>query len=312
MTSRAIAVLALLAVVSITFAQADTDAVMRDLRSRDAGVRNAASEKAVEIGAPMVTPLLALYGVGTSLAESVAEKTLMKIVAKASAPGSEQLGAAVAAALGKGIESGATGLVRCEACKLAGMLGMDECVPPLRLAIGDDVTYAAALSALTQIPGHVAALGLVRSARNVPEARRPEVVRAVGARRDAFTAWVLIHPGTTRMGPAAVYEALGMIAHPTSAPTLAAGALSDDVGIRKAAVHALISLADAEQQSGGAFARRCYRRALDYATNDAQRSAALIGLAETDPTSRVKWLTMGLDNPHSRRLCEPLLGADTP
>ena len=91
---------------------------------------------------------------------------------------------------------------------------------------------------------------------------------------------------------------------------LAEAALSDDPAVREAAVDALIALADAEQQSGGSFARRCYRRALDYAATPAQRTAALVGLSETDPTSRVKWLTEGLEEDHSRRVCEPLLGAD--
>jgi hypothetical protein len=36
----------------------------------------------------------------------------------------------------------------------------------------------------------------------------------------------------------------------------------------------------------------------------------LLGLAETDPTNRVKWLTEGLEHDHSRRACEALLGRE--
>lgn len=75
----------------------------------------------------------------------------------------------------------------------------------------------------------------------------------------------------------------------------------DDGAVRSSAVGALLAVADAEQQSGGPFARRCYRRAYDYAATDAQRTGALLGLAETDPFNRVRWLTEGLEHDRSRR-----------
>jgi HEAT repeat protein len=110
-----------------------------------------------------------------------------------------------------------------------------------------------------------------------------------------------VRTGEATHKPAAL-DALGMVADPASAPVLAEAAGHPDENVRSAAVAALIALADAEQQRGGDLARRCYRRAYDCAVTPAQRTAALMGLAETDPSQRVQWLLKGLAEDHSRRL----------
>jgi hypothetical protein len=138
-----------------------------------------------------------------------------------------------------------------------------------------------------------------------PEGPQDTVVlllRAVGERRDANAVPLLL--AFVGSGPVerrtAALDAFGAIGDIRAAVALADATGNSDEAVRSAAVGALIALADAEQQRGGSLARRCYRRAYDHAVTPAQKTAALMGLADTDSSMRVQWLLRGMGEAHTR------------
>ena len=312
MMSRIVIALLLIGLAAGAFAQENVATVMEQLRSEDAATRKAAGEKATQIGAPMVAPLLEMYAEGTSLAESVAEGVLRDIVARATEPG-EQTQAAVALALGQVAEDPARpSAARVLAARLLGLVEGRSVTAALGSSLSDPITHEAACNALQRMPGRAATEMLANSLWTVPEEYRVALIRSLAARRSPYGLYTLMWVARRGRGPlrTAAIDGLGGYDEPRVLLLLAELATDDNEAVRSSAVGALLAVADSEQQSGGPFARRCYRRAYDYAVTDAQRTGALLGLAETDPSNRVKWLTEGLEHEHSRRACEALLGRD--
>ena len=295
-------------------AQTDVDRVMEGLRSPDAAVRRAAAQEAVGLGAPMTGPLLGLHAEGTSRAESTAERALHAIVAEATRPGNEETRRSVATALSAGALQSSSERARSLAASLLGVIGGQAAAFHLvHLLVAQDAgAPEAALTALERMPGPQGTMALLGAMKwGVPPGMEPRLLLALGARRDAQALGVLMEQAQAAgwTSRSAALTALGMLADPRAAAVLAEGAALPDEGTRKAAVGALIALADAQQQSDGPLARRCYRRACDYAVTPAQKTAALLGLSQTDPANRVTWLLRGLGEEHARGTTWPMLMA---
>ncbi|MGQ9730836.1 MAG: HEAT repeat domain-containing protein [Candidatus Zipacnadales bacterium] len=297
--------------------QGDVNAVVDGLRSGDSVVRQAAMEKAAAIGAPMVEPLCDLMAEGTTFAQSVAEKTLYGVIAAVSQPGREAEKAALVEALGQRSKSISPDAVRVMATTLLGVLGGERAVSLLGNALVDPVTHEAARAGLERMPCPAATQVLLARWRQAPLDKQPACLLSLGMRQDPAALPMLLaylghNPDGFVSDPCylAGIEALGMIGGTKAAVQLAELVTGANSTVRQCAVSGLITIADREQQCGGPLAHRCYRRAYDYAVTDAQRTAALLGLADTDPANRVKWLLKGAQSGHAWRSCEPLLIAE--
>jgi len=299
---------AVLCAAAVSFAQTP-EAVVEGLVSDDAATRQAAEASAVKLGAPMMKPLCDLMAAGDTKSVTVAERALVAVAAAASAPGA---GEATARALAAEVRGERPAQVRRHVLYLLSPLGGREAVWALYRALADPETTDAALASLQRHPRNDVArhLGVLVSAppprlAGLPAAFPPEKTDAVlhalgGMRNPEATRFLIAYLGTRGALRAAALDALGMIADPKAVVTLAEAAGDPDDAVRNAAVGALIALADAEQQRGGDLARRCYRRAYDHAATPAQRTAALMGLADTDPATRVQWLLRGMGEEHTR------------
>jgi hypothetical protein len=304
-------VIAVLAGVGLASAQppagpSTPEAIVYALLSRDPVTRKAAEAAAVQTGAPMVEPLCRLMSADSSRRISVAEKVLFAIAAEASRPDGEARRVAVAKALAGEARNAASDRARAYATQLLGICGGDEVMPALKAALNDPATSGAAVAALQRLPAHTRAsevLGWVIVGRLLsPGDPDPALLSALGARRDAAWQHVLEPAAYSREVATAVaaLDALGSTGDPRVAPAVAEVLSHRQGEVQAAACRAMIALADAEQQRGGPFARRCYRKACDYAVTPAQKTAALMGLADTDPSMRVQWLLKGMGEAHTR------------
>jgi hypothetical protein len=294
------------------FAQAPADdpqALVQGLMSDDAATRVAAEAAAVKLGAPMVGPLCDLMAAGDTRSVTVAERALFAIAAAATRSGSAaergpMVDALYAASMGDGADR-----ARVSATALLGIVGGAAAATVLGSALTDPVTHEASRTALERMEHPEATRVLCAHWQDAPVDKQPACLLSIGARRDpAALDMLLAHVKHSPDGYVfglyylAGIDALGMIGGGRAAVRLSEVATETGSSAQERAVGALIALADAEQQRGGDLARRCYRRAYDYAVTPAQKTAALMGLADTDPSMRIQWLLKGLGEAHSRRL----------
>lgn len=288
------------------------EAVVQALMSDDAATHATGEAAAVKLGAPMVRPLCDLMAQGSTKAITVAERALFAIAAAVSASDATAMRDPVVEALAAEIRAKRPAAVRNQAAHLLGLFGTKQATEALFEALADTDTFGAALVALQRQPSTevvralaVLATGAHPTERHLPRSLAPDrtdaLLRAVGAMRNRqATPYLVAYLQTPGARKPAALDALAMIADPKAATALAEAARDPAEAVRRAAVAALIALADAEQQRGGELARRCYRRAYDYAVTPAQKTAALLGLANTDPAMRAEWLLRGMADEHTR------------
>jgi len=310
---------AVLCTAAVSSAQTP-EAIVQGLMSDDAATRQAAEATCVTLGAPMVKPLCDLMAAGDTKSVTVAERALFAVAAEASAPGADE---ATARALAAEVRGERPARVRRHVVYLLSPLAGREALWALYRALADPETTDAALASLQRQPRNDVArhLGILLVSppprlaglpAAFPAQSTDAVLQALGGMRNPeATRFLVAYLGARGAHRAVALDALGKTADPRAAAVLAEAASDPDEAIRSAAVGALIALADAEQQRGGELARRCYRRAYDHAVTPAQKTAALMGLTDTDPSMRIQWLLKGMGEEHARPVAyAELLNAD--
>lgn len=288
--------------------------VLTGLRSDDRMIRDLAKAASVSLGAPMVAPLLDLMSEGRSKPVSTAEEVLFAVVADASVPGDEDRRRAVAGVLGEQVTAAVSDRARAYAARMLGLVGGGEtAIAELVSALGDAATRDPARGALERMPGEEATRALLAALPRVATEARPDIVHSLGVRRDPAALGTLKEIAAGPDGPdrIAAVEALGRIGHFAAAQAIVGAASGGPEPLRAAATDAMLALGDAQRERGGPFALRCYRWVWDHAVRPAQKTAALLGLVETDAAGRVDWLLAGLAADHSRPIAHARL-AETP
>jgi len=303
-------VLVLAGVSSCVSAQATPDSVLAGLKSGDAGVRRAAQDEAVKLGAPVIAPLCALIAENTPMGISVAEKTLSAIVAQATAPGNDATRKAVSATLAEQSKSAPSDRARVAAVQCLGLVGGAEAIGPLSAALRDRVTFEAAREALMRVPGTEATRALIAALAGVPAEEQPAIALALGIRRDPTAVKPLL--GLLKRADGAVrtatLAALGQIGDVSAAKALLAVAAQASDADRPTAVATVLTLADNARVASPKRAFALHKCALDKGATVAQRRAGLIGLTAAGDAGSVKVLLTRLADPELGPTVVVLLG----
>ncbi|MBM3473404.1 MAG: HEAT repeat domain-containing protein [Armatimonadetes bacterium] len=284
MRTTRLAVIMLCGLASGLLAQADSpEAVVQALMSDDAATRKAAEADAVRLGAPMVAPLCDLMAKGDSKSVTVAEKALFAIVADASRPGMEPLRQAMSRTLAEQVATARSDRARSQATLLLGVCGRSEALPALAKALTEPGTFDAAVSALQRLAAKGATRTLAAAVATASAERRPALLLALGARRDAEALKTLTPFVRGPDGPAriAAVRALGLIGSSRSAGPLKAAMSKGDPETQDAALAALLAVADRQRLAKPRVAHALYGFVKDQAKTDGQRQAAQLGLEAT-------------------------------
>jgi len=310
MSARIVCLAVLLGVASSFVAgQPTPEAVLAGLKSEDAAARRQAQDEAVKLGAAAIAPLCALIAEDTPMGISAAEKTLLAIVARATAPGSDDIRQAVSAALAEQTKCAPADRARVIATRFLGLVGGADVVPALAAALDGKATFEPARGALMRIPGAQATKALLAAAAKAPAEQRPPLLLALGARRDATALRPLLGYAkrTDVAASVAALTALAQIGDVRAAKTVTAIAAKATGPIRSAAIDALLALADAQRARNPKTAGPLYRAAFDRGVTNAQRSAALIGLTATDYPGLLRLLVTALAGPGLARTASTLV-----
>jgi len=229
MRTTLVAIILLCGPVTGLLAQAQSpQAVVQGLMSDDAAMRTAAEADAVRLGAAMVAPLCDLMAAGDTKSVSVAERTLLAIVAAASAPDAAAWRAPLVDALRAASAEAGSDRARAFATGLLGIVDGEAAAEALGAALADLVTHEAARTALERMACPKATTVLCARWRYAPVDKHPACLLSIGARRDpAALDMLLAHvrpsPGghVTGLYYLAGIEALGMIGDPRAAVRLA-------------------------------------------------------------------------------------------
>jgi len=284
------------ALASASGAQPTPDSLLAGLKSEDSAARRAAQDEAVKLGAAAIAPLCVLIAENTPMGISTAEKTLSAIVARATAPGSDAVRKAVSAALAEQVKAGSSARARSTAARVLGLVAGREAVSALALALAEPATFEAAREALMRIPGREATAALAAALKTPAAERRPALLLALGARRDATALKPLLGyaRGTDGAAAMAALAALAQTGEVRAARAVTAIAAKATGPVRSAAVDALLALADVQRARKPRAAGPLYRSAFDRGVTDAQRSAALTALAAVHYPSLLRLLVTAL------------------
>lgn len=232
--------------------EADPATVVRDMKSSDPAVRKLAYESAIRLGAPMVSPLLDVIGQGEAAHAHVAQMALTRIVGVASSSGAKsQAGKVRDALLNRLAQSGDNNdRARVVAAQLLGIIGSDDRRTARALkdaVLGGGTVSGAALEAAQRISGGRITDALLDALRQAQPPGKVAIILALGARKDSRALSELNRLAQKESGEiqVAALQALGALGNPQAAPVLQTVAQSGPEASRKAAVDALLLLADA-------------------------------------------------------------------
>jgi hypothetical protein len=200
--------------------------------------------------------------------------------------------------------------VRQFALRLLGIIGKDEALGVISLALKDDSVRDEAVAALVLIPGPKATSDLLSYLPRASVRDAIRIIHALGTCRytaalPALAAAARDGTGTVRL---AAIEAIGRIGAPDSLPTLDALVNAGPADVKNASLDAQLAIADDCLRRGErAPAREAYDRVLANAQTDQQRLAALSGLGAVASSASVKTLVAYLNDPSrpSLRLRQP-------
>ncbi len=285
--------------VSIVVGQGTPAAVIVGLKSDDAGVRRAAQDEAVKLGAPAIGPLCGLIAEGTPMAVSVGEKALAAIAAQATAPGNDAYRQAVGAALGEQAKSAASDGARVAAVRSLGLVGGADAVGALAMGLRDAVTFEVAREALMRAPGAEATKGLLGALGEASSEQKPALILALGARRDPRAVKLLVGLLKSAEAPTrtAAAVALGQIGDVAAGKALIAAATKLPDAERQVALASVLALADSARATGSKAASALYQCALDGGATLAQRRAGLRGLGAVGSVVAVNTLLAKMSDP---------------
>jgi len=283
-----------LIVGSVAEAQ-ETPAVAEEIAAlvpRVGGGDYVARQRLIQIGLPAV-PALFEWVAGEEGRPALEARSALRWIAQG-ATGSRAQQAVLRKALVERTRTDQPVAVRCFAAELLGLCGGEEAVPVLAGLLGEEAVREAASSALQLIPGPAATQALVKALPLVPPVARPALLQALGERRDpaAVPALTAAAGDENEAVQIAALQALGQLGDAAVLPTLVQAYQQGSERVKTAAVAAGIRVGEACLARGEKReALEIYQVALEAATNDAERNAALLGLGRTGEADAVPTIT---------------------
>jgi type 1 glutamine amidotransferase/HEAT repeat protein len=195
--------------------------------------------------------------------------------------------------------------VRQFAIRLLGIIGKDESLYVISLALKDDSVRDEAVAALVLIPGPKATSDLLSYLPRASVRDTIPIIHALGTRRDKAALPALAAAARDRKGKVqlAAIEAVGRIGDSGSLSTLEALVNAGPADVKNASLDAQLAIADHCLRRGAlAPALKAYDRVLADAQTDQQRLAALSGLGAVASSASVKTLVAYLNDPARPRL----------
>ena len=161
-------VAAAMATGTVSSAAAETETLLKNIRSKDDKVRCEAWQNAGAVGAPGVEPLAALLVDADIEVARAAKRAMEQIVHRAGRPGAPAEASAVEMELIKLLKNESP-VVRRAAVWMLSEIGSDESVDPISALLGDAQVREDARCALQRIPGDKSVSALRSAMKTAPE-----------------------------------------------------------------------------------------------------------------------------------------------
>lgn len=288
--SRRLGWLGLMFLTGAVAAQAATEAEVAEwiqqLSSEDAGTRQAACDRATEVGVAAITPLGALVGGENQPVAKAARLALERIVAQATRPGAEEERAAASDALIGLIQEGQPAPTRQFAIRLLGDAGNEKAVAALAGLLDDEEWRERARWALERIASPAAAQALLKAVAGATGEFRAALIHSLGelgAAEAVPTLLRVIVQDTDNAVRLAVLEALGRIGDPRALPVFDAALNRVPEEVKPRILNPYLQLGEkllAQGQTDQALS--VFERTLAEATTEQHRCAGLIGLGRLE------------------------------
>jgi len=255
-------------------------AFVAQVRSPDGAVRQAAVERAAEMGAAAIVPLGALLGQEDRNVVRSAEQALERIVAHAVRPGAEAERAAVSLALLNLIPAEQPARTREWGFRLLGWAAGDEAVPALAALLADADRREWARRTLEQIASPAAVQALLDALPRVPPDFQVALINSLGQLRAKAAVPTLLRriqegPNEVRL---AILQALGNIGDVQAQPIFDLALTMVPVDARPLILDPYLRLAENLLAQGQVdTALEIYGKILQAAPTEQHRCAALLG-----------------------------------
>jgi len=294
------------AVAAQAATEADVTEFIHQLSSEDAGTRQAACERATEVGVAAIAPLGALVGGENRPVAKAARLALEMIVAHATRPGADEERAAANDALIGLIQEGQPAPTRQYAIRLLGDAGNEKAVAALAELLGDEEWRERARWALERIASPAAAQALLKAVEGAPGEFRAALIHSLGelgATEAVPTLLRMIVRDTDNTVRLAILEALGRIGDPRALPVFDAALNRVPEAVKPRILNPYLQLGEkllAQGQTDQALP--VFERALTEATTEQHRCAGLIGLGRLGRVESVPKMLPALadENPQVR------------
>jgi HEAT repeat protein len=283
----------MLFIISSANAQ-DVNALLEQLQSPDANVRQAAVDELAKVGAPAVPQLFKLMGGENPTAALWAKKAVRAMAHHAARPSADKERAAVSAAFVAQVKSEATMDVRSFAVEMLSFVGRDDAVPTLAALLKEKDLREMARWSLERIPGRRATEAIAKAVASADAEFKVALIKTLGARGDVAavpTVVAALNDSSPEVVRAAV-AALGNLPDARS-ETVLHGMKSSVPQARDALLH----LAETFHAKGDhRAAERIYRQIYESATTEHEKCAGLRGLAQVGGQNAVPLLLKALQS----------------